>query len=140
MSHEVTIVVAPRGARRWRQGHPWIYRSDVTDGDAPAGIVRVTDARGRFLGRSLWSPRSEIRLRRLTTDDHPVDAGWWRDRLTDALARRTDLTPPATAYRVVHGEGDGLPSLIVDRYGDYVVAQLLSAGLEAARHDVLAAI
>jgi 23S rRNA (cytosine1962-C5)-methyltransferase len=135
-----TMVVEPRGARRWRQGHPWIYRSDVARGDAPPGIVRVTDGSGRFLGRALWSPASEIRLRLLTREDVPLDEDWWTRRIAAALARRAGLHPPSTAFRVVHAEGDGLPSLVVDRYGPYVVAQLLSAGLEAVRANVLAAL
>jgi 23S rRNA (cytosine1962-C5)-methyltransferase len=134
------ITVTARGARRWQRGHPWIYRSDVVAGDGPPGIVRVADARGRFLGQALWSPASEIRLRWLTHEADPVDVAWWIERVGAALARRAALDPPATAYRVVHAEADGLPSLVVDRYGPYVVAQLLSAGLEAVRAHVLAAI
>lgn len=135
----MSVVVSATGADRWRYGHPWIYRSDVTKepGDAP-GIVPVSDRRGRFLGQALYSPKSEIRLRLLTRDPAPITADWWRDRIAQALAARDGIT--ATAYRVVHGEGDGLPSLVVDRYGRYVVVQLLSAGLEQARADVLAGI
>ena len=69
-----SVVVSARGARRWKRGHPWIYRSDVEAARLPPGIVRVTDARGRFLGQALWSPRSEIRLRLLSRDDGPIDA------------------------------------------------------------------
>src|SRR5438876_1145981 len=76
-----------------------------------------------------------VRLRLLTTGREPIDATWWADRIAAATRRRARI--PATAYRAVHGEGDGLPSLVVDRYGPYVVAQLLSAGLERVRADVL---
>jgi 23S rRNA (cytosine1962-C5)-methyltransferase len=134
------VTVSARGAERWRRGHPWIYRSDVAAGDGPAGVVGVLDPRGRFQGHALWSPTSEIRLRLLTRSRQPVDGAWWRERLRDAASRRVALEPPATAYRVVHAEADGLPSLVVDRYGEYVVGQLLSAGLEAVRTDVLAAV
>jgi 23S rRNA (cytosine1962-C5)-methyltransferase len=135
----MTVVVSARGAARWRGGHPWIYRTDVVeDPRGQPGIVPVADRRGRFLGQALYSPKSEIRLRFLTTGAEPVDAAWWRDRIAAAAARRDAI--PATAWRVVHGEGDGLPSLIVDRYGPYAVAQLLSAGLESAREHVIAAI
>ena len=120
------------------RGHPWIYRSDVLDAHDEPGVVHVTDARGRFLGQALHSPRSEIRLRLLERTDRPIDGAWWRERIAAALARRDAVR--ATAYRVVHGEGDGLPSLVVDRYDRWVVAQLLSAGLETMREDVLAAI
>src|SRR5439155_1210705 len=98
----------------------------------------VTDRRGRHLGQALYSPRSEIRLRLLTRGREPVDAGWWGDRIAAAAGRRAGLA--ATAFRVVHAEGDGLPSLVVDRYGPYVVAQLLSAGVEQRRDDVVAGI
>lgn len=136
-----TVVVSAKGAARWRQGHPWIYRSDVlTTGRTPAGSVRVTDRSGRFLGQALFSPASEIRLRLLTREEEPVTGAWWRARVEAAAARRAGLTPETTAYRVVHAEGDGLPSLVVDRYGDVVVAQILSAGLEAVRPLVLEAI
>ena len=128
-------VVTRRGADRWVRGHPWIYASDVTSAPDLPGLVRVEDPRGKFIGQALCSPRSEIRLRLLERSDRPVDADWWAGRFTRALERRGEID--ATAYRVVHGEGDGLPSLVVDRYGPYVVAQLLSAGLEQVRADVL---
>ena len=130
------VIVSAKGAARWQAGHPWIYRTDIYDEsrDAP-GIVTVTDRRGRHLGQALYSPTSEIRLRLLTTGREAIDATWWADRIAAAVRRRVGI--PATAYRVVHGEGDGLPSLVVDRYGPYIVAQLLSAGLEQVRADVL---
>lgn len=138
-SDKAIATVTAKGAARWASGHPWIYRSDVVAaprGPAAPGIVRVHDRRGAPLGQALYSPRSEIRLRLLTPGDEPIDAAWWRFRIAACAARREGI--PATAYRVVHAEGDGLPSLVVDRYGPFVVAQLLSAGLEAVRDDVLA--
>jgi 23S rRNA (cytosine1962-C5)-methyltransferase len=130
--------VTPRGAERWVRGHPWIYRSDVVEGPAEPGLVQVHDVRGKFIGQALHSPRSEIRLRLLERTDRPVDRAWWRERIGRALARRAGID--ANAYRVVHGEGDALPSLVVDRYDRWVVAQLLSAGLETMRGDVLGAL
>jgi len=131
------VVVSAKGAARWEAGHPWIYRTDVyaEPRDAP-GIVAVTDRRGRHLGQALYSPQSEIRLRLLTRGTETIDGAWWAARIAAAADRRNGLA--ATAYRVVHAEGDGLPSLVVDRYGPYVVAQLLSAGLEQRRDDVVA--
>jgi 23S rRNA (cytosine1962-C5)-methyltransferase len=131
-----TAIITAKGAERWRQGHPWIYRADVASAPAEPGIVRVTDRRGRFLGQALCSPRSQIRLRLLTRREETIDPAWWAARIGAAVARRSGID--ATAFRAVHGEGDGLPSLIVDRYGPYLVVQLLSAGLEAARADILA--
>src|SRR5437588_11115826 len=133
------VVISAKGGARWQAGHPWIYRTDVYDEprDEP-GIVAVTDRRGRHLGQALYSPRSEIRLRLLTRGREPVGAAWWGERIAAAAGRRAGLA--ATAFRVVHAEGDGLPSLVVDRYGPYVVAQLLSAGVEQRRDDVVAGI
>lgn len=132
------VRVTARGAERWVRGHPWIYRSDVTAGDAPAGVVPVQDPRGRFIGQALHSPGSEIRLRLLERTDRPIDEAWWRDHLAAGAARRTGID--ATAWRLVHGEADGLPSLIVDRYDRWLVAQLLSAGLETMRKPIVAAL
>ena len=134
------VVVTAKGAARWQAGHPWIYRTDVATPGSGAGIVGVTDRKNRFLGQALHSPASEIRLRLLTQDETPVDRAWWARMIARAVARRVALAPRATAYRVAHAEGDGLPSLIVDRYGDYVVVQLLSAGIEAVRADVIGAV
>jgi 23S rRNA (cytosine1962-C5)-methyltransferase len=133
------VKVTARGAERWKQGHPWIYRSDVAEEpDKRPGIVPVTDRKGRFLGQALYSPSSEIRLRLLDRREEPIDVQWWTDRITQAVGRRAGLA--ATGWRAVHAEGDGLPSLVVDKYGPWIVAQLLSAGLETAREDVLTAI
>jgi 23S rRNA (cytosine1962-C5)-methyltransferase len=138
----LTAIVSTKGARRWDAGHPWIYRSDVVErptGDA--GGVRVTDQRGKPLGVALWSPRSEISLRLLDRDaDATLDAAWWRRHIERALARRAGLDQDANAYRLIHGEGDGLPSLIVDRYDQWLVVQLMSAGLERYRREIVDAL
>src|SRR5215475_10478783 len=79
---KLTAVVSAKGAARWTAGHPWIYRSDVLEGPRGGpGIVRVQDRRGAFLGMALYSPRSEIRLRLLATEDAPIDADWWTRRI-----------------------------------------------------------
>lgn len=136
-TEKAIATVTARGAARWAAGHPWIYRSDVLEvpRGVPPGIVLVRDRRGAPLGQALYSPRSEIRLRLITRGDELIDAAWWRFRIAACAAHREGI--PATAYRIVHAEGDGLPSLVVDRYGPFIVAQLLSAGLEAMRSDVL---
>ena len=134
-----TAIISAKGAARLATGHPWIYRTDVVQAPrGDPGIVRVTDRRGAFLGQALFSPRSEIRLRLLAASEAAIDRDWWRVRVAEAAARRDGI--PATAWRVVHADADGLPSLVVDRYGPYVVAQLLSAGLESVRDDVVAGI
>ncbi len=141
MKHAEAVVSA-RGAKRWADGHAWIFRSDVMQvPDGPAGAVGVRDPRGRALGWGLWSPSSEIALRLL--DQNPaatIDAAWWHGRLARAIERRAGLDSVATAYRLVHGEGDGLPSLVVDRYDRWIVVQLLSAGLEASRASIVDAL
>ena len=135
----MTVKVTARGAERWKQGHPWIYRSDVAaEPEQTPGIFPVTDRKGKFLGQALYSPKSEIRLRLLTRGTETIDATWWSERIAAAARHRNGIL--ASAWRVVHAEGDGLPSLIIDKYGPWVVAQLLSAGLETARDDILAGI
>lgn len=137
-----TAKVTAKGARRWESGHPWIYRSDVAERPAcEAGAVLVRDHRNKPIGRALWSPRSEISLRLLDADpDASIDAEWWRGRIDAAIARRAGLDAVTNAYRIIHGEGDALPSLICDRYDRWAVVQLMSAGLEAFRAEIVDAI
>lgn len=134
--------VTAKGFRRWESGHPWIYRSDVSARpERDAGAVLVYDNRNRALGWALWSPRSEISLRLLDPDPEAViDAKWWHDRIAAAAARRVSLETVTNAHRVVHGEADGCPSLICDRYDRWAVVQLMSAGLEAFRSEIVEAI
>src|SRR5690242_470364 len=135
-------VVTPKGARRWAHGHPWIYRSDVAERPSrPPGAVQVRDVTGRPLGVALWSPASEISLRLLDRNaDTVVDASWWRQAIGRAIARRAPLAGKATAYRLIHAEADGCPSLICDRYDRWLVVQLLSAGLEHYRDTIVGAL
>jgi 23S rRNA (cytosine1962-C5)-methyltransferase len=126
-----TAVISARGEQRIRQGHPWIYRSDVTDVAADGGdVVDVLGPRQRFLGRALYSERSQITLRMLTRGEEDVDERFWRARLAAAIQFRDSLQIDASAYRLVHGEADLLPSLIVDRYDDVLVVQALSQGMD----------
>jgi 23S rRNA (cytosine1962-C5)-methyltransferase len=134
-------VVSNRAAARWQRGHPWIYRSDVTRRpDAPAGVVRVLDTRHKPLGIALWSPRSEISLRLLDRNaSASIDSTWWQHRIAECVERRSGIEG-ANAYRLIHGEGDGLPSLICDRYDRWLVVQIMSAGLDSCRNDIVAAL
>jgi 23S rRNA (cytosine1962-C5)-methyltransferase len=125
-----SVVITPRGEERLRSGHPWIYRSDVVEARAAGGdVVAVEGRRGRALGRALYSDRSQIALRLVGYGDAVPD-DWLRRRLLDAIAFRRTLDIDATAYRLVHGEADLVPSLIVDRYGEYVVVQALSQAMD----------
>jgi 23S rRNA (cytosine1962-C5)-methyltransferase len=128
---EGTVVISSRGVERLRSGHLWVYRSDVRSAPAEAGaIVRISDERGRFHGRAFYSDKSQIAVRLLTHDDRPVDRAFFTDRLRRAAEYRRTVVENTQAYRLVCGEADQLPSLIVDRYGDYLVVQTLSQGTE----------
>jgi 23S rRNA (cytosine1962-C5)-methyltransferase len=125
-----TATVNAKGEDRIRGGHPWIYRSDVMDVSADRGpVMQVRGPRHRVLGHALFSPESQITLRMLARDERPIDRAFWRERLETAIRFRDTLEIDATAFRLVHGEADLLPSLIVDRYGDYLVLQTLSHGM-----------
>jgi 23S rRNA (cytosine1962-C5)-methyltransferase len=127
-----TVTISARGEDRLQSGHPWIYRADLGDVHATGGDrVLVRNGRGRALGHAFYSDRSQIALRMLTRgDDPPADDALIRRRIEAAIAFRQTLAIEASAYRLVHGEADLLPSLIVDRYGDYLVVQTLSQGAD----------
>jgi len=125
------VSISPRGEQRLRGGHPWIYRTDVGHVQAAAGdIVVVKNPRGQILGHALYSDRSQIAIRMLTYGERPADEALVAARIDAAIAFRAMLGIDGNAYRVVHGEADLLPSLVVDRYGDYLVVQALSQGMD----------
>jgi 23S rRNA (cytosine1962-C5)-methyltransferase len=126
-----SVSISSRGEQRIRGGHPWIYRADVTGVDAAGGdVVEVIGPRARPIGTALFSDQSQIAIRMLTVGDAQDVKGLVRARLARAIAFRASLALDATAYRLVHGEADLLPSLVVDRYADYVVLQTLSQGMD----------
>ena len=132
-----SVTIGRRGEDRVRAGHPWIYRSDVTEVDASAGdLVEVRGARDRAIAHALFSDRSEITLRVLSAGSEALPPSFLRDRLEAAISFRASLQLDATAYRLVHGEADRLPSLIVDRYGDYLVMQALSQGVDRRAGEI----
>src|SRR5690348_7176428 len=107
-----SVTISRRGEDRVRSGHPWIYRSDVTGVDASAGdLVEVRGARDRVIAHALFSDRSEITLRLVASGAEPPGPSFLRDRLKAAIDYRASLALDATAYRLVHGEADRLPSL-----------------------------
>ncbi len=123
-------------------GHPWVYAqavADVRGEPAPGDEVVVEDAHGKALGRGLYSPRSAIAVRLFGGPDEPIEAGLFRRRLLQAARVRNELSlpsPATTGFRLVHGEGDALPGLIVDRFGDCLVVQLGSVGLFRRREQL----
>jgi 23S rRNA (cytosine1962-C5)-methyltransferase len=136
---EGPVVVSRKGEARIRRGHPWIFRSDVVkDGGAsPGAVVRVEDVRRTLLGFAFFSSRSEIRLRMIHRGES-LEEAFLRDRIAQALRWRETVAAGAQACRLVHGEGDGLPALVVDRYGDYLSIQTLSQGTERAKGEIVA--
>jgi len=130
------VVISPRGVERIHLGHLWVYRSDIRTAQAePGTVVRLSDQRGRFQGRAFYSDKSQIAIRLLTREDKPIDRAFFTHRLQHAIAYRERVFENSEAFRLVYSEADLLPSLIVDRYGDYLVVQTLSQGSE--RHKNL---
>ncbi|MDR1988719.1 MAG: class I SAM-dependent rRNA methyltransferase [Acidobacteriaceae bacterium] len=126
-----SVAVSARGEQRIHSGHPWVYRSDVGDvRAAPGSIVTVVNARGRTLGQAMYSDRSQIAIRMLTRDEEVADAALIRRRVEAAVGFRAALGIDGSAYRLIHGEADLLPSVVADRYGDVIVLQALSQGAD----------
>jgi len=130
--------------RRIRAGHLWVYSNEIDVAATPlvtlepGALVDVHDARGQFLGRGYANPRSLIAVRLLTRDPRqPADSSLLRDHLGAALELRGRLFPGEPFYRLVHGEGDGLPGLVIDRFGEYLVVQPNTAGIERLLGTIL---
>ena len=138
---EGTVAVSRKGETRIQRGHPWVFRSDVTrdQGVAPGSVVRVEGPQGRHLGYAFYSSRSEIRLRMIQRGES-LSRDFLRERLAAALRWRETVAAGASAYRVVHGEGDGLPALVVDRYRDHLVVQTLSQATERRKGEIVEAL
>ena len=126
------VRISNRGAKRIRNGHLWVYRSDVRDAtDVEGGaIVRAVDEAGNLVGQAFYSDASEIALRFLTTRNETIDREWWISRLRRCRERRAAISQETNAYRLVYSEGDLLSSLIVDVYDNVFVIQTLSQGAE----------
>jgi 23S rRNA (cytosine1962-C5)-methyltransferase len=139
-----TVHLAPGKDRPVRLGHPWIFSGALADLDPallPGSVVRVCGADGALLGLGCANPRVAIAVRLLTTADEPIDDAFVQRRLTAAAAlRETVVDPDTTAYRLLNGEGDGLPGIVTDVYGDVLVVQCLTAGAERLRPLVLDAL
>src|SRR2546426_9397022 len=153
-----TIRLKPGEQDRLLAGHPWIYQNELEGWPpeaAPGDLVDLHDSQGRFLGRGYLNPRTTIAVRVLARDRAPVDQNFFLEKIRQAQALRERLFrthPPQarqdaplpvaerSAYRVVHGEADGLPGLVVDRYGDAVAIQLLTAGMDRRRDLILSAV
>lgn len=139
MSNVPVVRVNRKAADRVFSGHPWIFASDVVDrGSAqPGDAVTVTDPKGKALGTAHYSSTSQITLRLLTTRVEPVDRAFLKRAIQAAYHFRKRVVQNSNAYRVVHAEGDLLPGLIVDRYGDYVSVQLLNQGMDRLSPEII---
>ncbi|HLH15651.1 MAG TPA: class I SAM-dependent rRNA methyltransferase [Bryobacteraceae bacterium] len=133
------VRVNRKAAERVRSGHPWVFASDVADrGSAPQGAaVTVLDHRDRPLGTAHYSSTSQIALRLLSRQIEEIGRDFYLQRLRAAEEHRRAVVRDTDAYRVVHGEADLLPALIVDRYGDSLVVQTLDQGMDAARTEIV---
>jgi len=125
--------------RSLERRHPWVFESSVASGKADAGeTVRVQARDGRFLAWAAYSPASQIRLRAWSFDEHErIDSTFLARRIEQAIAVRARLPIASDALRLIHGEADGLPGLIVDRYGDVLSVQFLAAGVERFKATIV---
>ncbi|MBK7860153.1 MAG: class I SAM-dependent rRNA methyltransferase [Archangiaceae bacterium] len=127
------VVVSGKAAKQLRRGYPWVYRQDVESGEGtPGGVVDVVDGQKNPIGQALWASESPIALRLMGRAGVKIDDGLFERRLGDALRRRAAYAG-RDAFRMVHGEADGLPGLFVDRYGPALVMQALSEGMNVRR-------
>lgn len=133
------VTISTRGIDRITSGHPWVFRTDVADasGVEPGAVVRLIDRKKHFWGQALYSDKSQIAVRLLTREKRPFDDAFLAERLGAAAAFRKQVAPEAQGYRLVAGEGDLLPSLIIDRYGSCFVIQTLSQGMDRLKPTIV---
>ncbi len=133
------VRITSRGVERILSGHVWIYRSDLADASQaePGAIVQLVDHKKRFWGQALYSSESQIALRLVTREKRPIDKAFLAERIAAAAAFRKQVVEGSQAYRLVATEGDLLPSLIIDRYGDCFVLQTLSQGMDRLKPTVV---
>ncbi|GKS59895.1 SAM-dependent methyltransferase [Nitrospira sp.] len=134
------VFILPEAERRIMAGHCWVYDRDVASVQGmpkPGDVVQVVAAGERNVGLGLYSPQSRIRARLITTDVEPIGEAFWAGRLHKAIGHRAGIIQGTTAYRLVHAEADGLPGVIVDRYGETLVMQTLTVGMDR-RKELLA--
>lgn len=140
------VVLKKGRARPLWFGHPWAYANAVDrveNGAAAGDIVAVADSDGNFIGRAIFNPRSQIPLRLVTRKDEPVDGAFFRRRICEARAVRLKLGLPSertTAYRLINSEGDGLPGLVVDVFGDAISVQVTTLGMAERRELIFEAL
>jgi 23S rRNA (cytosine1962-C5)-methyltransferase len=134
-----TVRINRKGANRIASGHPWIFSSDVLDrGQAAAGeAVVVVDPSGAALGTAHYSDSSQISLRLLSERLETIDRAFYLRRIAAAEAHRKRVVQNSQAYRLVHGEADQLPGLVIDRYGDYFTLQTLDQGMDRAKAEIV---
>jgi len=141
VSSSASVKISRRGAERLRDGHVWVYRSDLVAADdiAPGSLVRVADERGKLLGTALYSSASQIAIRLISRGEVGDLAGLVRERIQQAIAYRERVVHNTDAYRVIFSEGDFVPGLIVDRYNDMLCLQILTQAMdgEPVRQTVL---
>jgi 23S rRNA (cytosine1962-C5)-methyltransferase len=131
--HGLPVVkVSRRGANRLKEGHVWVYRSDIVsaDGVAPDVLVAVADDREKFLGTALYSSASQIAIRMISKDAVKDLSGLLRKRIQEAIAYRKQVVQNTDAYRIIFSEADFLPGLIVDRYNDVLSLQILTQAMD----------
>jgi 23S rRNA (cytosine1962-C5)-methyltransferase len=128
-----TVKVSPRGASRLKDGHIWVYRSDIVsaDGAGPGALVTVSDHRGQILGSALYSSSSQIALRLISREPVADFRALLRQRVAEAIAYRAPIIQNTNAYRVIFSEADFLPGLIVDRYNDILSMQILTQAMDS---------
>jgi len=126
------VKVSRRGANRLKEGHVWVYRSDIVsaDGVAPGVLVAVADDREKFLGTALYSGASQIAIRMISKDAVKDLSGLLRKRIQEAIAYRKQVVQNTDAYRIIFSEADFLPGLIVDRYNDVLSLQILTQAMD----------
>ena len=127
-----SLILTPKGLAWFRKGHPWIYRTDLEEikDAAPGSVVSLETKNGKFLARGFYSDHSKIALRVISRSPEVIDAQFWEKRLLSAFRYRQAVVQQTNAYRLIYGESDGIPSLVVDRYANHFVLQTLTQGTE----------
>lgn len=137
-----TVTIKRGREKPIRNQHPWIFSGAierVTGSAAPGDIVTVVDADGHFLARGYWNAKSQIQVRILTWHDEEINESWWQRMLSRAIAARAHLgsEPSPSMYRLMNAENDYLPGLIVDRYGDWLILQALTLGIDSRKTAIV---